>query len=415
MSQFVPFKAYRPVDDLVEEVSCKPYDVVNTSQAREESNGNANSFYRVIKPEIEFPDGHDPFAPEVYEKGKSNLNQLIDAGVLVQEEVESYYIYELTMGEHVQTGLVGCCSIDDYFNEVIKKHELTKPKVEADRRKHITISQFNYEPVFFSYHNVSTIDTMVNQGKNGDPIYDFVSGDGIRHRLWQVSDSAVIDQIQTAFRENVPVIYIADGHHRTAAGASAGRELRASANGNGAHRFNYFMCVLFPEDQVRIMDYNRVVKDLNGLTSGEFIQKLEEAFLVEKQEGQYQPEEHTNIGMYIDGSWYKLSAREGTYDPSDAIGKLGFTILSNNILEPLLNIVDLRRDERIDFIGGIHGLNELERQVEEEGMAAAFAMHPIDMGQLMEISDSGRIMPPKVTWFEPKLRSGLFVHQLNGN
>ena len=413
MAVFEPFRAYRPVRQKAAEVSCKPYDVVNTEEARTESSGNKESFYRVIKPEIDFPQGQDPFAPEVYKRGKENLEHLIDEGVLVQEDTESYYVYELRMGDHRQTGLVGCCSIDDYFNNVIKRHELTKPKIEDDRKKHITVSKFNYEPVFFSYRNVPAIDATVNSAKNASPLYQFTTMDGIEHTMWRITDAEKIAQIKELFQKEVPVIYIADGHHRTAAGAKAGKELKEAANGSNGHRYSYLMSVVFPENQVQILDYNRVVKDLHGLSPEEFIARVSEKFEIEKSDVQYAPKSHTEIGMYLNDQWYKLTARPGTFEEGSVQGELGFTILSNNILEPILNIVDLRNDDRIEFIGGIRGLSELQKMVDNGSMKVAFAVHPIDMNKLMEISDLGQIMPPKVTWFEPKLRSGLVVHQLS--
>ncbi|MDX1476174.1 MAG: DUF1015 family protein [Saprospiraceae bacterium] len=414
MSVFVPFKAYRPTKDAVEQVSSRPYDVLNTEEARAESAGNPNSYYRVIKPEIDFPEGQDPYDPAVYARGKENLQRLINQGLMQQDDVESFYVYRLKMGDHVQTGLVGCCSIDDYFNNVIKKHELTKPRVEDDRKQHVVISEFNYEPVFFSYHGVDEIDTIVEQATQHEPLYDFVSGDGVHHMLWAIDDPDTTSMITRIFEQHVDAIYIADGHHRTAAGSLGGRDLRdaAGANGTGEHRYGYLMSVLFPEREVRIMDYNRVVRDLNGMSPDAFLAQLQRAFDVEAQAGPYRPESHQTIGMYLDGKWYRLVARESTFDPEDPVDALGFTILSKQVLEPLLNIVDLRRDKRIDFVGGIRGLAELERRVDSGEMAVAFAMHPISMEQLMHISDEGLILPPKVTWFEPKLRSGLFAHDL---
>ncbi|MDX1406509.1 MAG: DUF1015 family protein [Saprospiraceae bacterium] len=414
MSVFVPFKAYRPTREAVEQVSSKPYDVLNTEEARSESAGNPDSYYRVIKPEIDFPAGHDPHDQAVYEKGKENLRSLIARGLLQQDDRESFYVYRLRMGDHIQTGLVGCCSIDDYFSNVIKKHELTKPAVENDRKKHVVISEFNYEPVFFSYHGVDEIDRIVTAATQSEPLYDFTSADGVHHLLWAITESETTARITELFDRKVPSIYIADGHHRTAAGSLGGRDLRKAAGQNGetGHRYGYIMSVLFPEREVRIMDYNRVVRDLNGLSPQEFIDRLSSVMDVEVQADRYRPESHNTIGMYLDRTWYKLSARPGSYDPKDPVDALGFTILSKQVLEPILQIVDLRRDKRIDFVGGIRGLEELERRVDSGEMAVAFAMHPISMEQLMHISDLGLILPPKVTWFEPKLRSGLFAHNL---
>jgi len=413
MSVFVPFKAIRPSQDSVETVSTRPYDVLDTQEAREESKGNPKSYYHVTKPEIDFPDDYDPFAPEVYKQGKQNLINLVEDGTMIQESNESFYVYRLEMKGHVQTGLVGCCSIDDYFNEVIKKHETTKPHIEADRKKHVCESKVHYEAVFLSYRKVDAIDIVVEGIKKDVPLYDFHSDDGVRHSLWRVQDEQLIDEITELFASKVKTIYIADGHHRTAAGALAGRDLRKNAK-NDKNRFGYILSVLFPDDQVQILDYNRAVKDLNGLSQKEFLQRIRSNFEIERMEGHFRPVSHQNIGMYLDGTWYKLVARHGTYDATDLVDQLSFTILSKRILEPILNIVDLRRDSRIEFIGGIRGVEELEKHVDSGKMAVAFAMHPISMAQIIHIADNHLSMPPKITWFEPKLRSGLFVHSLNG-
>ena len=417
MSVFVPFQAFRPIKKFVEKVASKPYDVLNTKEAREESEENEFSFYHVNKPEIDFPDGTDPYSDDVYLKGKENLEKLIQKGILVQDDAPNFYIYQIKMGSHTQTGLVGCCSIDDYFNNVIKKHELTKPAVEQSRKKHITISEFTYEPVFFSYSKLPQIDQIVLEGKSKEPEYDFLSSDGNQHTFWLLSDPGKIMEISRIFKNQVPHIYIADGHHRTAAGALAGKELREKAIINGVrnHRYDYLMCVLFPHDQVQILDYNRVVKDLNGLSKEDFIDLIKVNFEVEIKEDEYRPDHQHEIGMFLDKTWFKLKAKEGSFLEDDPIDQLGFTILSKYILEPILNIVDLRRDKRIDFVGGIRGLGELEKRVNSGEMKVAFAMHPISMKQLMNIADQNLILPPKVTWFEPKLRSGLFVHSLNSD
>jgi uncharacterized protein (DUF1015 family) len=414
MSVFKPFKAFRPNPDLAEKVSSKPYDVLNAKEAKEESAGNPYSFYHVNKPEIDFEEGQDPFAPEVYVKGNENLLRLIEEGTLVQDTENKFYVYQIIMGGHKQTGLVGCCAIDDYFNKVIKKHELTKPHIEASRMKHIVSSEFAYEPVFFSYRKVNEIDFIVDEVKNSNPLYDFVSADGVRHTVWTIEDKTKCVLITELFENHVPVIYIADGHHRTAAGALGGRELRSKANGHQTHNYNDLLCVVFPHDQVKILDYNRVIKDLNGMEGEAFLSKLSEKFSVQKQESKYHPQKHSEIGMYLDGIWYKMEAKAGTYDANDVIDQMGFTMLSKFVLDPLLNIVDLRRDKRIDFVGGIRGLEELEKRVDSGEMKAAFAMYPISMDELFEVADNDLILPPKVTWFEPKLRSGLFVHSLSG-
>ena len=412
MSVFVPFKAFRPTKESIYDLTSKPYDVLN-AEAREEAKGNDLSFYHVIRPEIDFPKGQDPFAPEVYEKGKENLFKLIDKGALQQDEQEKFYVYQIQMGDHVQTGLVGCCSIDDYFNNVIKKHELTKPKIEASRKKHITTSEFTYEPVFFAYKKQDKINGIVSTIVKNEVLDDFMSSDGNHHKVWAVDDTNTISEIIRIFDEEVNHMYIADGHHRTAAGALAGQELRSKANGNRNHRYSYIMCVIFPHDEVHIMDYNRVVKDLNGHSPDSFLHELQKSFDLIKHDGDHHPVSHNEMGMYLDGAWYKLIAKDGTYDAGDLVDHLGFTILSKQILEPILNIVDLRRDKRIDFIGGIRGMKELEKRVDSGEMKAAFAMFPITMKELMDIADNDLLLPPKVTWFEPKLRSGIFLHSLN--
>jgi len=414
MSVLVPFKAFRPVPAKVKEIASRPYDVLNAKEAREKCEGNPNSFYRVIKPELEFADDADYYAPEVYKKGKENFDKLVDGGLMVQDESENFYAYQIIMNGHKQTGLVGCCSIDDYFNNVIKKHELTRPDKEEDRKNHVRYSKLNYEPVFFAYPHVNSIDELVEDVKQADPVYDIITSDDIQHTLWLINDTDKVVAIKELFEAQVPSIYVADGHHRTAAGALVGEEFRKEANGNkdDGGRYNYFMAVLFPDNQLKIIDYNRVAKDLNGMDEATFVAKVAEKFDVEKVEEQYKPNDLHHFGMYLNKQWYKLVAKEGTYNDNDPVEVLDVTILSKQVLEPLLNIVDLRTDKRIDFVGGIRGLGELEKRVDSGEMEVAFALNAVSMQQLMDISDNDMIMPPKVTWFEPKLRSGLFVHQL---
>jgi len=415
MSVFVPFKAYRPTKENAKAVACKPYDVLNAKEAKQEAEGNPVSFYNVIKPEINFPEDSNYYAPEVYLKGKENFDNLVSDNVIKQDHSNNFYVYELTMDSHVQTGLVGCCAIDDYFNNAIKKHELTRPDKEEDRKNHIRASKLNYEPVFLSYPQVDDIDTVVNNIKQNDTVYDFVADDGIRHRLWVIDETNTLEHIESLFETKVPSIYIADGHHRTAAGALVGEEFVKSRNGNfkDGKRDNYFMAVVFPDNQLKILDYNRVVKDLNGLSEDELMGKLQSNFDIEPKETAYRPEALHTFGMYINNSWYKLTSKEGTYNDADPVGQLDVTILSENVLEPIFNIVDLRKDKRIDFVGGMRGLGELEKRVDSGEMKVAFSMYPVSMQQLIDISDNDLLMPPKVTWFEPKLRSGLFVHDLN--
>lgn len=415
MSILVPFKAIRPIENKALDIASRPYDVLNEIEAKEACEGNPDSFYHVIKPEIDFDIDHDHYAPEVYKKGVENFNELMNKQLMLQDEEQSFYVYQIIMDGHKQTGLVGCCSIDDYFNNVIKKHELTRPDKEEDRKNHVRYSKMNYEPVFFSYPHVNDVDVIVEGVKSAKPAYDLKTDDGLQHTLWALTDADQIATITELFKSKVESIYIADGHHRTAAGALVGKEIREAANGNAndGKRYNYFMAVLFPDNQLNIIDYNRVVKDLNGFTEAEIISKIEASFTVEKSDGIFKPQELHAFGMYLNNDWYKLTAKEGTYDSSDPVGVLDVTILSNQILEPILGIKDLRTDKRIDFVGGIRGLGELAARVDSGEMKIAFSLFPVSMKQLIDISDNDMIMPPKVTWFEPKLRSGLFVHDLS--
>lgn len=414
MSIVKPFKAVRPVADKVKDVACRPYDVLSAAEAKAEAAGNPVSFYHVIKPEINFPDDFDHYDEAVYKKGRENYEILRDNGILAKSPTEQFYVYQLIMNGHKQTGIVGCCAIDDYFNNVIKKHELTRPDKEEDRKNHVRYGKINAEPVFFSYPHVDELDAIVDRIKTGKPVYDFTADDGIQHTLWVVENNTDIQNIEQLFAARVPSIYVADGHHRTAAGALVGQEFRNAIDPNDKQkgRYNYFMAVLFPDNQLKILDYNRVVKDLNGLSESAFMDRIRENFEIEEKDTQYRPEKLHTVGMYLGGRWYKLTARPGTYNDNDPLEVLDVTILSNGILEPVLNITDLRRDKRIDFVGGIRGLNELEKRVDSGEMKVAFAMYPVSMKQLIDISDAGLIMPPKVTWFEPKLRSGLFIHEL---
>jgi uncharacterized protein (DUF1015 family) len=415
MSILVPFKAIRPKSEKAVEIVSRPYDVLSAKEAREEAVNNDISFYHVIKPEIDFPDGHDVYAKEVYQKGADNFKKLQESGMMIQDEEESFYAYQIQMGDHIQTGLVGCCAIDDYFNNNIKKHELTRPDKEEDRKNHVRYSKMNYEPVFFSYPHVDEVNVVINRAKQAAPLYDMTTDDGLKHTLWAINNENDIDEIVGLFDQKVPSIYIADGHHRTAAGALVGKEIREAEGGSAYNgkRYNYFMAVLFPDNELKIIDYNRVVKDLNGMSDEEFIAKLEDSFEVSPSSEEAKPTGLHEFGMYMSGKWYRLKAKDGTYDNNDPIGVLDVTILSNQVLDPLLGIKDLRTDKRIEFVGGIRGLGELERRVDSGNMKAAFALFPVSMKQLVDISDNDMIMPPKVTWFEPKLRSGMFVHDLS--
>jgi uncharacterized protein (DUF1015 family) len=416
MSIFLPFKAYRPEPARAKTVASRPYDVVNRNEARQECTGNPDSFYHVIKPEIDFPNEVDEHAPEVYQKGKDNLDEMIRTGLIRQDAEKQFYVYQLTMNGHTQTGLVGCCSIDDYFNNVIKKHEKTRPDKEEDRKNHIRAGKMNYEPVFFSYPKTAALDSIVEQACQADPEISFVSDDDVQHTVWSIAAPDQVENITRIFDTQVSSIYIADGHHRTAAGALVGDELRKDYAGSEAPiGYSHFMAVLFPDDQLQILDYNRVVKDLNGYTVEQFLERLSESFTIEVHPSAFKPDQMRTFGMYIDGKWYKLSAREGSFDPDDPIGDLDVTILSQNVLDPLLNIKDLRTDKRIEFVGGIRGMAELEKKVNSGQHKVAFSLYPISMQQLITVSDKNLLMPPKVTWFEPKLRSGLFVYSLENS
>lgn len=413
MAILKPFKGIRPKKELVEKIACKPYDVLDEKEARKECEGNPLSFYHVIKPEIDFPDDFDHYAPEIYKSGITSFNKMLNDGTFFVDEKEMYYIYSQTMNGRTQYGIVGCASIDDYFNDVIKKHELTRPDKEEDRKNHVRYSNLNYEPVFFAYPNMPELDVIVNEVIKNKPEYDFVADDGIGHTFWVVADDEKIKKITELFAK-LPATYVADGHHRTAAAALVGKELREKAGSySGKEEFNFFLAVHFPDNQLHIMDYNRVVKDLNGLSSSQFIDKLKTSFHVEEVgTAVYRPAKLHEFSMYLDGKWYRLTAKAGTYDDADPIGVLDVTILSKQILEPILNIKDLRTDKRIEFVGGLRGLGELEKRVNSGNMKVAFALYPVTMKQLIDIADNGQIMPPKTTWFEPKLRSGLVLHSL---
>jgi len=413
MAILKPFKGIRPLASNVAQIASKPYDVLNEREARQECEGNPDSFYHVIKPEIDFPDDFDHYAPEIYKKGKENFDRMLHSGLFNMDSKECYYIYRQVMNGRSQDGIVGCAHIDDYFNNVIKKHELTRPDKEEDRKNHIRYSHLNYEPVFFAYPKVSRLDEIVSGITTGNPVYDFTADDGIRHVLWVVDNDQSIAAITEEFSK-IPSTYVADGHHRTAAAALVGKELRdANPNHRGDEEYNYFLAVHFPDDQLAIMDYNRVVKDLNGMSDEQFIESLSKSFDVElKGTSSYRPNALHNFAMYLSGKWYSLTAKKGTYNDTDPIGVLDVTILSEQILAPLLNIKDLRTDKRIEFVGGLRGLGELEKRVNSGEMRAAFALYPVTMKQLIDIADSGNIMPPKTTWFEPKLRSGLVLHDL---
>ena len=415
MAVIKPFKGVRPPRELVEQVQSRPYDVLNSAEARAEAEGNEKSLYHIIRPEIDFPVGTDEHAPQVYARAAENFAKFQKEGWLVQDSKEQYYIYAQTMDGHTQYSLVVCAYVNDYMNGVIKKHELTRKDKEEDRMKHVRVNDANIEPVFFAYPDNSLLDDIVARYTAAEPEYDFTAQlDGFRHRLWVVDNDADIAAITEQFAA-MPALYIADGHHRSAAAALVGKE---KADNNPAHRgdeeYNYFMAVCFPSSQLTIIDYNRVVKDLNGLSHEEFLAALSKNFVVEKKGKEiYKPVALHNFALYLGGNWYSLTAKDGVYDDSDPIGVLDVTISSNLILDEILGIKDLRTDKRIDFVGGIRGLGELERRVDSGEMEVALALYPVSMKQLTDIADTGNIMPPKTTWFEPKLRSGLVIHKLS--
>ena len=414
MAKIKPFRGIRPPRELVEEGASRPYDVLNSEEARAEAAGNEKSLYHIIKPEINFAPGTDEHDPKVYDKAVEQFNLFQEKGWLVQDDTEKYYVYAQTMNGRTQYGLVVCANVEDYLNGVIKRHELTRRDKEEDRMKHVRINNANIEPVFFAYPDNAELDAIVAETVKGKPEYDFTAPDGFGHHFWLINDDNTIKRITELFAA-IPYLYIADGHHRTAAAALVGAEkARQNPHHRGDEEYNYFLAVCFPASQLHIIDYNRVVKDLNGLSEEEFLSKLTENFIVEKKGKEiYHPCALHNFSLYLDGEWYSLTAREGTYNDSDPIGVLDVTISSDLILRDILGIKDLRSDKRIDFIGGIRGLEELKRRVDNGEMKVALALYPVSMKQLMDIADSGNIMPPKTTWFEPKLRSGLVIHKLS--
>ena len=413
MAVLKAFKGIRPVKDKVAKIASRPYDVLNRAEALCEAEGKPLSFLHVVKPEIDLPFSIDEHDPEVYRKGNANFQKMVDDGIFFTDESDKLYVYAQTMYGRTQYGVVGCASVDDYMNQVIRKHELTRPDKEEDRKNHIRISNMNYEPVFFAYPAVAEIDAIVEKIIAQPAEYDFITDDGIGHQFWVINDSAVIDRLIELFAA-IPNTYVADGHHRTAAAAMVGDERRkADANHTGDEEYNYFLAVHFPDNQLKIFDYNRVVKDLNGRSEAQFLNELGKGFIVQCMgTDEYRPAVLHEFSMYLGGQWYALTARPGTYNDDDPIGCLDVTVLSELVLAPLLDITDLRNSKRIDFVGGIRGLGELKRRVDSGEMTVAFALYPVSMKQLIDIADTGNIMPPKTTWFEPKLRSGLVVHRI---
>ena len=415
MATIKPFKGIRPPKELVESIESRPYDVLSSKEAREEAGDNEMSLYHIIKPEIDFEEDIDEYDPRVYQKAADNFKKFMDKGWLVQDDKENYYRYAQTMNGKTQYGLVVGAAVADYMSGLIKKHELTRCDKEEDRMKHVRVCNANMEPVFFAYPDNARLDEIIKRVAQNEPEYDFIAPiDGFRHQFWIISNEDDIRAITEEFAK-IPALYIADGHHRSAAAALVGAELaRKDENHTGNEEYNYFMAVCFQASQLTILDYNRVVKDFNGLTPEQFINALSKNFIIEKKGSEtYKPLCIHNFSLYLDGCWYSLTAKEGTYNDSDPIGVLDVDISTRLILNEILNIQDLRSDKRIDFVGGLRGLEELKKRVDSGDMKAALALYPVSMKQIMDIADSGAIMPPKATWFEPKLRSGLVIHKLS--
>ncbi len=409
-----PFRGLRPRPDLADKVAAPPYDVLDSNEARQMAKGNPISFLHVNKPEIDLDPKIDLYDPRVYQKGAENLKKFITDGIMFQDKKPMFYVYRQIMGDHQQTGLVACASIDEYERDLIKKHELTRPDKEDDRVNHINTVNAQVGPVFLTYKAQKPIDQLIEKITATEPEYDFISPDKVRHILWLVEDAQLIRKIIDLFA-TIDYLYVADGHHRSAA-AQRVRDIRRRANPQhkGTEEYNYFLSVIFPHDQMMILDYNRVVKDLHGLSTDEFLEKVKTKFEVELiGKEPYKPKKHKEFGMYLDGKWYRLTAKPKSYNEKDPVKRLDVSILQDNLLEPILGIGDPRKDKRIDFVGGIRGLKELEKRVKSGDWKVAFALYPTSIEELMTIADSGKIMPPKSTWFEPKLKSGLVVHLLD--
>ncbi len=413
MAKVKPFRGIRPPKQFIEEVASRPYDVLNSEEARKEAEGNPKSLYHIIKPEIDFEPGTDEHDPKVYDKAVENFRAFRSNGWLVQDDEDHYYIYAQTMDGRTQYGIVIAADVKDYVNGVIKKHELTRRDKEDDRMKHVKVNNANIEPVFFAFPDNEVLEGVIRKVAAGEPEYDFVAPDGFGHHFWVVDDDELTATITEEFAK-MPHFYIADGHHRSAAAARVGLEKAESDAGHtGEEEYNYFLAVAFPASHLRIIDYNRVVRDLNGLSEEEFLKRLENDFAVEDKGTEiYRPDRLHNFSLYLGGRWYSLTPLEGRYNDADPIGVLDVTISSDLILRDILGITDLRSDKRIDFVGGIRGLGELKARVDSGEMKVALALYPVSMKQLMDIADTGNIMPPKTTWFEPKLRSGLVIHEL---
>ena len=416
MATIRPFRGVKPIQSIAKDLSCLPYDVMNSEEAAQMAEGKECSLLHVTKAEIDCPPGTDVHSEIVYNKSVENYKKMKEKGWLVKDDMAKYYIYAQTMDGRTQYGIVGCASCDDYHNGIIKKHELTRPDKEDDRMILTRYTNANIEPVFFSYRAVPEIDNIVEiivKTRKAD--YNFVSEDGFGHHFWSINDAPTNNRLEELFAKKVPATYVADGHHRTAAAARIGLERKAkNPNHTGEEEYNYFMAVHFPDNQLKIIDYNRVIKDLNGLTKEQFLSKLNDFFVVEEKGAEiYRPDKLHNFSLYIENTWYSLTARPGTYNDNDPIGVLDVTILSQLVLDKILGVDDLRTTTRVEFVGGIRGLGELKKRVDSNEMKAAFALYPVSMNQLLDIADTGNIMPPKTTWFEPKLRSGLVIHELD--
>lgn len=413
MAIFKPFKAYRPTSNKAKDVAAYPYDVVNSEEAREIVKGNPDSFLRVGKPEVDLDPNISLYDEKVYAKGKENLDRLINDGILVEDNSPCYYVYSLTMNGRTQNGLVGCASVEDYWNDVIKKHEYTRKQKEQDRCEHVRVTNAHTGPIFLTYKDDRDINTLINEVKQNAPDNDHVANDGIRHQTWLIDKKEDIDFIQNRLAD-VPSFYVADGHHRSAAAAIVGRERReANPNHTGNENYNRFLAVLFPASELYIMDYNRLVVDLNGNSVSEFLDKVSEKFTIEKSDSKVSPSKKGEFGFYSEGNWYKLNIKPELVNLNDPVESLDVALLQKHVLDNILAIEDPRTDDRIDFVGGIRGLEELVKRVDSGEMKAAISMFPTSIEELMNIADAGRVMPPKSTWFEPKLRDGLFVHFLD--
>ncbi len=410
MATIRPFQAYRPKPELAPEVAAKPYDVLNSDEARAEAEGHPLSFLHVGKPEIDLDPSIDLYDPRVYEKARENLQRLVNNSVLVPDPEPYLYVYAQSMGDHTQYGLVTCVSVEEYLDDTIKKHELTRKDKEDDRTRHVATTSAHTGPIFLTYRHQDSIDDIINGVVSGIPEIDFTASDSVRHRVWVVRDPETIQKLVQAFRQ-IPSLYVADGHHRSASAARVGKERReANPHHTGDEEYNYFLAVLFPDSQLRILDYNRVVKDLNGLSWEQFLDALAPSFNIEPADHPVRPARKGQYGLYHGGKWYRLRANQELLANPDPVKSLDVAILQDHVLHPILGIKDLRTDKRIDFVGGIRGLDELERRVDSGEMAIAFSLYPTSVNELLTIADAGKIMPPKSTWFEPKLRDGLFVH-----